>query len=177
MASRKTPSKDKYLILHNIRSVHNVGAIFRTADAIGISKIYLSGYTPAPLDRFGRERGDMAKSALGAEKTVSWEQIKTPAGLLKKLKKEGVFIVALEQDPRAVDYKKSATRGDTALLLGNEVRGLSKSLLHLCDKIIEIPMRGSMVRQAHHPRNIKRGKESLNVSVAAGIAMFRLFDK
>lgn len=150
-------------MLHNIRSVYNVGAIFRTADAIGVTKIYLTGYTPAPLDRFGRPRNDFVKSALGAEKTVPWKQVKNPVKLLEELKREGVFIVGLEQDKRARDYKVARPREKTALLLGNEVRGLSKSLRAPCDELIQIPMRGS--------------KESLNVSVAAGIALFCLFDR
>ena len=149
------------VILHNIRSVHNAGSVFRTADAAGVSKIFLTGYTPAPLDRFSRERGDFSKVSLGAEKSVPWEQAKTLAPLLKKLKKEGYRIVALEQDARATplfDYAPQAQK--LALILGNEVRGVSKASLKLCDDIIEIPMRGK--------------KESLNVSVAAGIALFSL---
>ncbi len=180
MASRETPivefGKEKYLILHNIRSVYNVGAIFRTADAIGISKIYLTGYTPTPLDRFGQPRSDIAKSALGTEKTVPWKHAKNPTALLKRLKKEKISVVGLEQSARSVDYKKFRPLARTALLVGSEVKGLSKNLRDSCDTLVEIPMRGSMVRQAHHPRNTKRGKESLNVSVATGIALFRLFD-
>ncbi len=152
-----------YLILHNIRSAHNVGAIFRTGDAIGVTKIYLTGYTPAPLDRFKRERSDIAKSALGAEKTVLWEQVKSPSVLIKKLKKEKIFVVGLEQSARSEDYKKFRPRERTALLVGNEVLGISKPLQNICDALIEIPMRGV--------------KESLNVSVATGIALFRLFDR
>jgi 23S rRNA (guanosine2251-2'-O)-methyltransferase len=76
------------LALHNIRSVYNVGAIFRTADAAGVSKIYLCGYTPAPIDRFGRARKDIAKAALGAEKTVAWESVEKIGDLISKLKKE-----------------------------------------------------------------------------------------
>jgi tRNA G18 (ribose-2'-O)-methylase SpoU len=152
-----------YLILHNIRSAHNVGAIFRTADAIGVAKIYLTGYTPAPLDRFGSPRKDIAKSALGAEKVVPWEQSASPSMLVKKLKKEKVFVAGLEQSARSQDYKKFRAPGRIALILGNEVLGISKPLQALCDALVEIPMRG--------------GKESLNVSVAAGIALFRLFDR
>ena len=81
-------TQENILILHNIRSVENVGAMFRTADAAGVNKIYLTGYTPAPLDRFGRKRGDLAKSALGAEEFVPWEQKKNISPLLVKLKGE-----------------------------------------------------------------------------------------
>jgi 23S rRNA (guanosine2251-2'-O)-methyltransferase len=149
------------LVLHNIRSVHNVGSIFRTADAAGVSNIVLSGYTPAPMDRFGRERADFNKVSLGAEKTVSWEQAKTLAAALKKLRRENFKIAAVEQDTKATslfDYRPKTTK--LALVLGNEVRGISHESLKLCDDIVEIPMRGS--------------KESLNVAVAAGVALFAL---
>ena len=170
------------VVLHNIRSVYNVGSIFRTADAAGVEKIILCGYTPTPLDRFGRERKDFVKVSLGAEKTVPWEYIKTFADAVEKLKKENYLIVAVEQDKKSVslfDFKPpfDKTQGKPkplALVLGNEVRGLSKPALALCDKIVEIPMRRAMVRQAHHPRQTRQGKESLNVSVSAGVAMFAL---
>jgi tRNA G18 (ribose-2'-O)-methylase SpoU len=103
MASKKS---EAILILPNIRSTYNVGAIFRTADAAGVSKIYLVGITPTPVDKFGRVRADVAKSALGAEQTVSWESVKTLAPLVRRLKKEGFTVVAVEQDARAVHYTK-----------------------------------------------------------------------
>jgi len=173
------------LILHNIRSVYNVGSIFRTADAAlgrshtgeaGVSIIILSGYTPGPVDRFGQPRKDFVKVSLGAEKTVAWEQAKTLAAAIKKLKKENYYVVAVEQDKRAAPLFsfKPPKNKPIALVLGNEVRGLSPRALALCDTIVEIPMRGHLVRQAHHPRQTRRGKESLNVSVAAGIALFAL---
>lgn len=148
-----------YPILHNIRSAYNVGAIFRTADACGISKIYVTGYTAGPVDRFGRPDAMIAKTALGAEKTIAWERAEI-VPLIEKLKGEGVQMVALEQSPRSVDYKQYDATAPTALILGNEVGGVEKELLELCDAIIEIPMRGA--------------KESLNVSVAAGIVLARL---
>src|SRR3989338_11477753 len=98
--------KEIAVLLHNIRSTHNVGSIFRTADALGISKIYLSGYTPTPLDKFNKPRKDIAKVALGAEKTLPWEYFKSGEKLIKKLKKEGFDIVGIEQDKKAIDYKK-----------------------------------------------------------------------
>jgi tRNA G18 (ribose-2'-O)-methylase SpoU len=157
------------LILHNIRSVHNVGSIFRTADAAGVSRIILSGYTPLPNDKYGLPRKDFAKVSLGAEKTIPWQQTKTFSSAVKMLKKEDSFIVAVEQDKKSVSIfnfkppfdKTQGRPKDIALVLGNEVRGLSKSALKLCDAIVEIPMHGK--------------KESLNVSVAAGIAMFIAF--
>ena len=88
--------RNQVLILHNIRSVYNTGAIFRTADALGISKIYLIGETPTPFDRFGRARKDFAKTALGSEKTMSWEYSKTISPIITKLKKEGFSIFAIE---------------------------------------------------------------------------------
>lgn len=148
------------LILHNIRSAQNVGSIFRTADAVGVSKIYLTGYTPAPLDRFGREVGGIAKAALGAERSVSWECAKNPTRLIRRFKKEGVRVIALEQSTQAQDYRRARLAGPTAVILGNELRGVSKALLRECDAVFHIPMRGK--------------KESLNVSVAAGVFLFSL---
>ena len=157
-----------YLILHNIRSVYNVGSIFRTADTAGVSKIFLTGYTPAPKDRFGRERKDISKVALGAEKNIEWEKIKNIGTLIKKLKKEKFFIIGVEQSKKSVDYKKISARGGPAFgwkgglvfIFGNEVKGISKSILDKCDIITEIPMKGK--------------KESLNVSVSAGVVLFRI---
>ncbi len=154
--------KETAVILHNIRSVYNVGALFRTCDAAGITKIYITGYTPTPIDRFNRPRKDFAKSALGAEHTVAWEYFKTPMNVIKKLKKEGFEIVAFEQSKNSVDYKKVSLKNKTVFLVGNEVTGITKSLLKLCDVIAEIPMKGK--------------KESLNVSVAFGIALFRILN-
>ncbi|HEV7702305.1 MAG TPA: TrmH family RNA methyltransferase, partial [Candidatus Paceibacterota bacterium] len=117
---------ENILILHNIRSVSNVGAMFRTADAAGINKIYLSGYTPAPLDRFGRKRGDLAKSALGAEEFVPWEEKKSVSALLTKLKREKYFIIAIEQDKKSIDYKKVKLKNKNVFIVGPEVTGIPK---------------------------------------------------
>ncbi len=154
--------KEAFIILHNIRSVYHVGAIFRTADAAGISKIYLCGYTPTPLDRFGRKRKDFAKSALGAEKSVKWEHCKQVGSLIKKLKKERVFVVGVELSEDSLDYKKIKPKYPIAFLFGNEVKGISKQILKRCDVVAEIKMRGE--------------KESLNVSVSLGIALFRILN-
>src|SRR5271157_916756 len=89
-------------ILHDIRSVHNVGSIFRTADGAGFEKLYLCGITPPPTDRFGKIRPDFAKVALGAEKSVAWESVPDSLGLVKKLKKDGWTILALEQSRKSV---------------------------------------------------------------------------
>ena len=158
---KKQLKSQTILILDNIRSVQNVGAIFRTADAVGIKIIYLTGYTPTPMDRFNRIRNDITKSALGAEKTVLWEQIKNISIIINKLKNEGYFIVALEQNTQSVNYKKIkkfAGKKPIALIVGNEVDGILPKTLSKADIIMEIPMYGK--------------KESLNVSVATGIALY-----
>ena len=153
--------QENILILNDIRSVENVGAMFRTADAAGIDKIYLTGYTPASLDRFGRKRGDLAKSALGAEKFVPWEQKNLPA-LMRNLKRGGFYIIAIEQDKNSVDYKRAKLKEKNAFIVGAEVVGIPKNILKKCDIIAEIPMKGK--------------KESLNVSVALGIALFKILN-
>ncbi|OGG79736.1 hypothetical protein A3A39_04385 [Candidatus Kaiserbacteria bacterium RIFCSPLOWO2_01_FULL_54_13] len=160
------------VLLHNVRSAHNVGSIFRTADAAGVSKIYLSGYTPAPCDRFGRVQKEIAKTALGAERSVLWERVASAGSLISRLKHAGWRVVGVEQDERASDYRKFRLKGPALFIFGNEVRGISQAVRAKCDALIEIPMRGTVVRQAHHPRHTRRGKESLNVSVAAGVILF-----
>ncbi len=109
-------NQENILILHNIRSVENVGAMFRTADAVGIDKIYLTGYTPTPIDRFGRKRGDLAKSALGAEEFVKWEYKKLISPIITKLKKEGFQIMGIEQDKNSIDYRKIKTKTKIKML-------------------------------------------------------------
>ena len=153
----------KILILENIRSTHNVGAMFRTADAVGVTKIFLCGYTPAPIDRFGRVRPDIAKSALGAENTIPWESVESAVDVVTQLKAQQVVTIALEQHVNSVDYKTITPTDDTAVVVGNEVDGVSQEVLELVDVIAEIPMVGS--------------KESLNVSVATGVLLFRLFNR
>ena len=151
--------KEIFVICHNIRSRHNVGSIFRTADAAGVAKIFLAGYTPAPVDRFGRTNKEIAKTALGAEKVVVWECAKKVQKLLARLKKEKVFLVAVEQHPHAINYKKIPRRKNIAFVFGNEVTGIPEKILAQCNCVAEIPMRGT--------------KESLNVAVAAGIVLYR----
>lgn len=146
------------VLLHNIRSAHNVGAIFRTADGAGVSQIYLSGYTPAPRDRFGRVQKEIAKTALGAEKTIPWEYAKAPRVFLKKARESGMYIVGIEQDARARDYRTFIPERSTLFVFGNEVRGLSAQMKNICDDLVEIPMFGK--------------KESLNVATTAGIILF-----
>lgn len=159
---REPSSKEIVLILHNIRSVQNVGSLFRTADAFGVHGIYLSGFTPTPLDRFGRPRQDLVKTSLGAEQTVPWKYLKSAAACIRDLKNQGYTVVAIEQTPDSFEYTDvSAYRGKkVALFLGNEVRGVDARTLKLCDRAVEIPMRGM--------------KESLNVSVAGAIVLSRV---
>ncbi len=149
-------------ILHNIRSLHNVGSMFRTADGAGVAKIYLIGYTPAPTDIFGKPRPEISKTALGAEKSVPWESKRDIGKLIADLKKQGFLILTLEQAKNSIPYNKLKLKAGAkvALIAGNEVRGVAPSILKKCDKILEIPMRGK--------------KESLNVSVAFGIAVFQI---
>lgn len=149
-------------VITNVRSMGNVGSIFRTADGAGLDKLYLAGLTPAPFDIFGAPRPQIQKTSLGAEKWVPWEHVKSVPALLKRLKKEGYKIIALERARGSVPYNeiKIKRRDKIAIVVGHEVRGLSPSILKLADRIAEIPMRGR--------------KESLNVSVAFGIAAYEL---
>lgn len=157
------------LMLDNIRSVENTASIFRTADCLGVEKIYLVGTTPRPFDRFGRKRKDFAKVALGTEESVPWEYVENIEDQIPDLKSKGYKIIALEQHPRAKKLARltalpAGRQGDKlghfALIVGNEVNGVSRGALDISDEIIEIPMYGE--------------KESLNVSVATGIALFVL---
>lgn len=154
------------LAVHNIRSTHNVGSIFRTADGFGVDKIILSGYTPYPTipgdTRLPHIRDKLSaqihKTALGAEKTVSFEYQETLD--LGTLAGAGARIVALEQSTRSISVTKYSAPERLVLIIGEEVHGIPKELLDICDDIIEIPMYGS--------------KESFNVSVATGIALYAL---
>jgi len=156
------------VIAHNIRSTHNVGAIFRTSEGFGISRIILSGYTPYPLlpddsrlPHISRKLTEQIhKTALGAETIVPFEHRDTPD--FEALRAAGFTIVGLEQDPRSVLLSKYKAPKKIALLLGEEVAGIEANLRDQCDELIEIPMRGK--------------KESFNVSIAAGIALYALTD-
>ncbi len=152
------------VILHNIRSIQNVGSIFRTADAAGIEKLYLAGITPAPVDRVGNWRSKFVKISLGAEKHVAWEKIVSTVHLLESLKRQGYNLYAVEQHRTALPYYKMVISKErqkrTTLLFGNELHGISPAILRRCDKVLEIPMKGK--------------KESLNVSIAFGIVVFHL---
>lgn len=167
--------KEIVAVLADIRSLHNVGSIFRTADGAGILKLYLCGITPTPYDRLGKLEPQFAKVALGAEKSVAWEHCGSITALLKRLKKDGYALYAIEQDERSMPYWSVNSKKlphKAALIIGSETKGISKAVLALADRILEIPMRGSLVRHAHHPRRTHAGKESLNVSVAFGIVAY-----
>ncbi|MFH1456595.1 MAG: RNA methyltransferase [Patescibacteria group bacterium] len=146
--------KDFYVICDNIRSLENIGSIFRTADALGVSKIFLCGISGKPPHH------KISKTALGAENTIPFEHHKQIGRLIDKLKKEKVQIVALEQDKKAILYTKFKPKFPLALIIGNEVKGISPNILKKCDKIIYLPMSGQ--------------KESLNVSVSFGVAGYEI---
>lgn len=143
-------------LLDNVRSAWNVGSIFRTADGLGLNKLYLCGITPTPDNKSVR------KTSLGAEEQVAWEHSLNAVETAKKLKIEGHRLIALEQDIRAVPITQLPIFNPqtTTLILGNEVTGVDPDLLDLCDHIIYIPMRGE--------------KRSFNVEVAFAIATFAL---
>lgn len=153
-------------VLDNIRSAHNVGSMFRSADAAGVGKLYLCGITPEPVDRFENIRPEFAKTALGAEETVPWEKAARTGSCVKRLKREGWTVCVLEQNKSALHYAKAIPRlrksNMIAVVVGNEVSGVSRAVLAEADYILEIPMRGK--------------KESLNVAVAFGVMVFALRD-
>lgn len=142
------------LLAYNVRSLWNVGSFFRTCDALNVEKIYLTGYTGAP------PRKEITKTALGAEETVPWEKNEDPVNVVKDLKKEGWQITSLELHPDAIPLLEFSPSDKVCLLVGHELSGVPKELLALSDVIVKIPMLGM--------------KESLNVAVAAGIALHAL---
>lgn len=144
----------KVLLLDNIRSMQNVGAIFRNADGSGFEKIYLTGYTPTP------PRNEISKTALSSQNTVDWEYYQDVNECISQLKKNDFKIYSIELDKRSIDYKTLFwnTPKNICFVLWNEVKWVDKSLLDISDEIVRIPMLGN--------------KESLNVSVAAGIVMY-----
>ncbi len=150
------------LLLSDLRSVHNVGSIFRTANALGFDKIYLCGTTPTPLDNYGVPRKDFLKVSLGAEKTVSWEYVTDTRELVVLLRADGYYVIAIEQEEKSVDYKTVDVEGKEkiAFVLGTEVGGLSSDILDEVSIIAEIPMLGT--------------KDSLNVTIAFGVAAYRI---
>ncbi len=148
--------KEVYVLLNNIRSLHNVGSIFRTSDGAGVKKLFLCGQTGYP------PREDITKTAIGAEEVVPWEYWIDAKECIKKLlkNKKSVQIVALEQTKKSIDYRKFKPKYPICLVVGHEIDGVEEGILDLCDSAIEIPMYGK--------------KQSLNVSVAFGVAVYSL---
>jgi 23S rRNA (guanosine2251-2'-O)-methyltransferase len=151
---------EKVVILDNIRSAHNVGSIFRTSDGAGVVHIYVCGYTPAPIDRFGRTVAEIKKTSLGASESVPWTAVSEAdiASLAARLKAEGCSIVVVEQAEGSVLLNDFSVPEKVVYVLGNEIDGVSPTWLAVADVVVEIPMQGM--------------KESLNVSVCAGIVLF-----
>ncbi len=156
------------LIAHNIRSAHNVGALLRTAEGLGLSKVYLTGYTPYPaqkndnrLPHLSKSITDrIAKTALGAEASMNNEYLEEIESLLQNLKADGFEICALEQAEKSIPLNTFKPTNKVALIVGREVEGIELEVLDKVDKVVEIPMFGQ--------------KESFNVAQAAAMAMYRL---
>ncbi len=153
---KSSPKNEIYVVLDNIKSMYNVGAIFRTSEAIKAKKIYLCGITATP------PRREIYKVSMGAVEHVDWEYAKNTSDVLKKIKKEGVHVVALEQTDKSIDYKKAKYQKPIAIVLGHEGKGISKEVLKECDLAVEIPMLGRA--------------NSLNVATSAGIIMYEILN-
>lgn len=151
-------------ILHNIRSAHNVGSMFRTADAAGVKGLYLCGITASPDDMLGSARKSLEKTALGAEKSVPWEKCARVADCIRRLRADGYYICAVEIARGSVPYYEAIclqkNTDKLAFIVGHEVDGLPRALLQKCDGVVHIPMHGT--------------KESLNVAVAFGVIAFEI---
>ncbi len=156
------------IIAHNLRSTHNVGSLLRTADGLGIDELYLTGYTPYPLKE-GDSRlphlarkidRQIAKTALGAEKSVNWSQSPKIESIIELIKTQGYRVFALEQTKTATALNKFQSPQKIAIIVGREVEGLEAEVISLCDGALQIPMLGK--------------KESLNVTIAAAIALYVL---
>ena len=160
--SNSVVSPQIILIIHNVRSAANVGSMLRTADGSGVKEVWLTGYTPTPAHPEKRylttAEKSLAKTALGAERTVVWRKHKAIGSLLASLRTSGYQIVALEQARHSVALENISEHTSVAVIVGNEVRGIHQSILEQCDVIIELPMYGQ--------------KQSLNVAVACGIALY-----
>lgn len=153
-SSKKTPV---LVILDNIRSLNNIGAVFRTCDAFAIEKIYLCGITAQPPHR------DIRKTALGATETVEWEHIESTLALVEELKEKGVHVLAIEQVEGSISLQdfQLTNRQKLAIVFGNEVEGVQQAVVDACNDSLEIPQLGT--------------KHSLNISVSAGVVLWELF--
>lgn len=148
----------KYVMLCDVRSHYNVGAIFRTCDGAGVAKIFLAGYTPAPIDRFGRKVAEIHKTALGAEDSVAFEKVQNTKQKITDLKTQGVSIVVVEQSEDSTPLKTFSAPENVLYIFGSETEGVEEEILQLADTILELPMLGK--------------KESLNVSVTVGVVLY-----
>lgn len=147
------------IILDDIRSLNNIGSVFRTSDAFKVKKIYLCGITAKPPHR------EIQKTALGATETIAWEYRENVVDLVKELQKNQVDVFAIEQVEKSIsleEFQPNKTK-DTAIIFGNEVMGVSQEAINICDGYIEIPQFGT--------------KHSLNISVSAGVVVWDLFSK
>ncbi|HTL82746.1 MAG TPA: RNA methyltransferase [Bacteroidia bacterium] len=154
---RKAEKMPLILILENVRSMNNVGSVFRSADAFLIEKIYLCGYTPCPPHR------EIQKTALGATETVLWEHSDSALDVIRELKQQGVKIFSIEQAEKSIPLQETDVNGKLAVVFGNEVEGVSQEVIDAGDGVIEIPQHGM--------------KHSLNIAVAAGIVCWEIFRK
>lgn len=153
-SSRTNTPKPICVLLDNVRSLYNVGSIFRTSDAAGIEKLYLCGITGQP------PRAEIHKAALGAELSVRFEYVQNPVEIIRKLKSERYQIVVLEHTDASLSYDQAKFQFPICLVVGHEISGVSDEVVALADLAIQIPMHGI--------------KQSLNVSVAYGIAIFEI---
>lgn len=156
---KEAPKTPLILILDDVRSLNNIGSVFRTADAFLIKKIYLCGITATPPHK------DIHKTALGATESVDWEYRPQATAIVKQLQTDGVKVYAIEQAEEAVSLEKFTVKTNEtfAFVLGNEVKGVSQTTVNLCDGVIEIPQEGT--------------KHSLNISVASGVVMWDFYQK
>ncbi|MEP1150489.1 MAG: RNA methyltransferase [Balneola sp.] len=159
--SQKPPQKlsEVKVILHNIRSLHNVGSVFRSSDAFGISELILTGYTPTP------PRPEINKTAIGAEEFVNWRHFETATEIIHELKKDGYSILGMEQTTGsiALNNLNIDSYDKICLVMGNEVTGIDSDILEMMDEFVAIPQFGQ--------------KHSLNVSVAAAVMLYALLEK
>lgn len=157
-----------YLIVHNVRSAHNVGSLLRSADGLGVAEVFLTGYSPYPMQAKDSRLPHLAaktdraiqKTALGAEKTIEWQYQADVISVINKLKSKGVAIAALEQTDDSVKLPDFKNNRSMAIIVGSERTGLPEEVLAACDLKLEIPMLGQ--------------KESFNVAVAGAIALYQL---
>ncbi|MBS12595.1 MAG: RNA methyltransferase [Gemmatimonadetes bacterium] len=145
-----------YVVVENVRSLFNVGAIFRSADGVGASGVLLTGFTGQP------PRKEISRVALGADEYVPWAYYPDALSAIGDLREQGVQVLALESSPESIDYREQAFHFPVAFVVGHEVEGVRPETLEACDSIIHLPMLGQKV--------------SLNVSVAAGIMLYRLLE-